>query len=125
MANRRLAQAVLALTCAAQLIVQTVARAEVIDAEQYLSTIDRHATLDRVNRTLAREDVQLTLQHYGVDPSVAADRVAALSDDELVQLSENLDQLPAGGSLLGLVGVAAIVLVILEVIGVIDIFKKI
>lgn len=126
MVNPRLAKAVLALSCAAQLVLaQSIAQADVIGAEQYLSTIDRRATLDRVNRTLAREDVQRALQHYGVDPAAAAERVAALNDQELIQLSENLDELPAGGSLLGTIGIVAVVLLILELVGVIDIFKKI
>jgi hypothetical protein len=126
MLNLRLQRAVLLLSCAAQLtLAQTIAQADVISAEQYLNTIDRRATLDRVSRALARKDVQRALEHYGVDPSAAVERVAALNDEELMQLSESLDELPAGGSLLGTIGIVAIVLLILEVVGVIDIFKKI
>ena len=49
---------------------------------------------------------------------------AALSDSELVQLSENIDQAPAGAGVVEVVGIVFIVLIILELVGVTDIFKK-
>jgi hypothetical protein len=125
MPHRKLARAVLVLACVVPLLsAQTVARADVISAEQFLSAVDRRATLDSVNKALAREEVQRALKHYGVDPSDAAARVAALNDQELMLLAGDLEELPAGG-LLGTVGLAAIVILILELVGVIDIFKKI
>lgn len=106
------------------LTVQTVARADVIGAEQYLSSMDRRAMIDSVTATLAREDLRSALKHHGVDPALAAERVAALNDEELMLLHDRLDELPAGGSLLGALGIAAIVILILELVGAIDIFKK-
>lgn len=106
------------------LFAQTFARANVISAEQFLSAVDRRATLDSVNQVLAREEVQRALKQHGVDPALAAERVAALNDQELMLLAENLEELPAGGSLLGVVGIVFVVLLILELVGVIDIFKK-
>jgi hypothetical protein len=104
---------------------QSAARAGVIGTEQYMSSLDREATLARINTVLAREEVRTRLEHYGVDPAAADARIAALTDAELEQLATELDNLPAGGSLLGVVGIAFIVLLILELVGVIDIFKKI
>jgi hypothetical protein len=106
------------------LAVQTVAHAGVIGAEQYLSSMDRRAIVDSVTATLAREDVRSALKHHGVDPAMAEERVAALNDEELMLLHDQLEELPAGGSLLGALGIAAIVILILELVGAIDIFKK-
>ena len=53
------------------------------------------------------------------------ERMAALTDQELQLLATDLENMPAGGSLLGALGVAFIVLLILELVGVIDIFNKI
>ena len=39
-------------------------------------------------------------------------------------LAEDLENLPAGGSVLAVVGIVFIVLLILELVGVIDIFNK-
>jgi hypothetical protein len=82
-------------------------------------------SLAAVQAVMARDDVQQAMIQLGVDPLEASQRVAALSGAELAQLQGQLDQLPAGGSLLGLIGAVFVVLLILEVTGVIDIFKKV
>ncbi len=125
MARRRLTRLVCAVLCAVPLVcVQTVARADVIGAEQYIDVVDRRATLDRVDTMLARSDVRDTLERLGVDPDDASERVAALNDRELAVLAEEMDELPAGG-LLATIGVVFIVLLILELVGVTNIFSKI
>lgn len=101
------------------------ARAGVIGTEQYLHSLDREEALTRVEAVLAREEIKSELERLGVDTERAAERVAALTDEELETLAGDLENLPAGGSLLGTVGVVFIVLLVLELVGVIDIFKKI
>jgi len=125
MEHRKLSRFFILLCIVPFLGMQGIAQAGVIGAEQYLSAIDRQETLDSVHAALAREDVQQALRSHGVEPSLAAARVAALNDSELVLLAENLEELPAGGSVLATIGVVAIVLLILELVGVIDIFKKV
>ena len=125
MSYRNGIRAILTLALAVPLLtVQTVARAGVISGAQYISATDRRVTLDAVTEALAREDVQIALKRHGVDPALAAERVAALNDQELMLLADDLEGLPAGGSLIGTLGIVAIVLVVLELVGVIDIFKK-
>lgn len=77
-----------------------------------------------VRAVMARHDVQEAMIRLGVDPVEADLRVAALSGPELAQLQGQLEQLPAGGSLLALIGAVFVVLLILELTGVTDIFKK-
>jgi len=105
--------------------IQTAVYASVISTQQYLSTAEREATIARVDAVLARDEVRSELERYGVDPAAASERVTALSDQELQTLASSLDKLPAGGSLVGVVGIVFIVLLILEFVGVIDIFKRI
>ena len=101
------------------------ARAGVISTQQYLTAVDREATRQRIDAVLAREEVRSRLEQYGVDPATVDERIAALTDQELQLLATDLESMPAGGSLLAVVGVAFIVLLILELVGVIDIFNKI
>ena len=101
------------------------ARAGVITTQEYLSAVDRGSALARIDAVLAREEVQSRLEHYGVDAAAANERIAALTDQELELLATELESLPAGGDLLGVVGIVFIVLLILELVGVIDIFSKI
>lgn len=105
---------------------QSAAYAGVIGTQQYLTAVDREATLARIDAVLAREEVRARLEQFGVDPLAANERIAALTDEELTLLATKLDNLPAGGtSLLGVAGIVFIVLLILELVGVIDIFNKI
>lgn len=101
------------------------AQAGVISAEQYVAAFDRRAAIERIDAVLARDAVREELKRLGVAPEDAFARVAALTDQELALLAENLEQLPAGGNLVGVVGIVFIVLLVLELVGVIDIFKKI
>lgn len=75
--------------------------------------------------TLARDDVRQKLEAHGVDADMAALRVAALSDAEILELAESFDEAPAGSSVLAVIGVAFVVLLILELVGAVDIFKSI
>jgi len=98
--------------------------AAVIDTQQAATMDVREQRLAGVNATLAREDVRKAMIGLGVDPAEAQQRVASLSDAELTRLEGQLQQLPAGGTALGLVGAVFLVLLLLEITGVVDIFKK-
>lgn len=86
---------------------------------------DRQTQLDAVQRQLASAEVQNTLISLGVDPADVHTRITALSDAELAELSANLDELPAGGSILALIGAVFVVLLILDLTGVTNVFRNI
>ena len=56
----------------------------------------------RIDAFLARDDVRAQLIAMGVDPATASARVAMLTEAERQQLEQQIDNLPAGGSLLAL-----------------------
>ena len=66
----------------------------------------------RVLATLERSEVAAQLQVQGIDPADARQRVAALSDQEVAQLSTQIDSAPAGadaGVVIAVVAIAAAV----------------
>lgn len=77
-----------------------------------------------VDATLARADVRAQLESMGVDPAAIEGRLAALSEAEIATLAGQIEQAPAGGDALAVIGIVFVVLIILELVGVIDIFKK-
>jgi hypothetical protein len=77
-----------------------------------------------VDATLARADVREQLAGLGVDAAAIEGRLAALSDEEIAQLAQQIEDAPAGGDALAVIGIVFVVLIILELVGVIDIFKK-
>ena len=75
---------------------------------------------------MAREDVKQIMTQYGVDPIEAQQRVDSLSNEELADLANSIDQLPAGGSAVGVIVGAAllvfIVLLITDLVGLTHVF---
>lgn len=101
------------------------ARAGMIGTESIVSAGARDSSEATVNNFMARTDVQQALQAWGVEPALAAERVARLSDAELQNLAQTIDSQPAGAGVLVVIGVVFLVLLILELVGVTDIFKRI
>jgi hypothetical protein len=64
---------------------------------------------------MALEDVRTTIVSQGIDPLEADARLNSLSDAEVIQLADQIDQLPAGGDVLGL-AIAVLVIVILVLV---------
>ncbi|MGB5651851.1 MAG: PA2779 family protein [Sedimenticolaceae bacterium] len=85
----------------------------------------RGELLSRIQTQLTRDDVRAQFLERGVAPSEVDARIAALRTEELQILSAQLDELPAGGSLLAVVGVVFVVLLILDLTGVTNVFTKV
>lgn len=76
----------------------------------------------RVVNLLARADIQSGLARYGVSSEQAAARVAAMSDEEVTQLNQRFDEVPAGGDIIGVVVFIFLVLLITDILGFTKIF---
>lgn len=110
---------------AAFLLAGAPAQAGMIGTESIVSVEARNSSEATVNTFMARADVLQALQTWGVEPALAAERVAQLSDAELQNLAQTIDSQPAGAGVLVVIGVVFLVLLILELVGVTDIFKRI
>jgi hypothetical protein len=77
---------------------------------------------DRVQQLLARSEVREALAARGVDPAQVQARVDALTDDEAQQLARQLDRLPAGGEILGVLLTVFIILLITDILGLTKVF---
>jgi len=74
---------------------------------------------------LAREDIQKALIDRGIDPLEARARVGTLTDQEAIQYANTMEQLPAGGVIGYIVGLAVflfLVLLVTDILGYTDIF---
>jgi len=101
------------------------AEARLIGTQEALQKTQREEQLTRINSVLLRNEVQEQMVAYGVEPKDVKDRLAVLTDEELRQLANRLQDMPAGGdSVLAVVGIIFVVLIILELVGVTNIFTK-
>ncbi len=103
--TRLLSQALSVVLGASLLVAAPAARAELIGTEQITAQAqgDASAQIARDRQTLdhfmARQDVQREMQALGVDPQVAQQRLAALSNAEVEQLAGRVQSLPAAGAI--------------------------
>lgn len=118
---------VMQLVAAALLVTAPLApvHAVIVSTEQAIVMSEHDVVLARVTAALERDDVRAQLTALGVDPQHALERVAALTPAELAAIDGQLADLPAGGSLLAVLGVLLVVLIVLDLVGVTNVFSKI
>jgi hypothetical protein len=97
--------------------------ASMIDTQSLVQTHNLEESRARISQLVSQEKVTNRMLELGVDPVDIQARIAALTKDEVRQLEQHLDQMPAGG-ILATIGLVFVILLILELTGVIDIFKK-
>lgn len=88
--------------------------AAMVNTQTVLSAQAQDDAQASVKAFLARDDVRAFLVARGVDPMEAETRVASLTNEEIQELSQQIENLPAGGDGVGLV--VAVLLIVLLVI---------
>lgn len=97
--------------------------AQMVDTDQAVSHAQADQGRAKILAFLEREDFRAQLEAYGVSPEQAAVRVNTLTDEEVLQVSGKLDQLPAGGDILGVAVLIFVILLITDVLGLTKVFK--
>ena len=96
--------------------------ANIVETDQAVSRELAAQDRAKINAFLDRKDVVAQLQQQGVSPVDAKARVAALTDDEAHAIAGKLDQLPAGGDVLGALLFVFIVLLVTDILGFTSVF---
>jgi hypothetical protein len=83
-----------------------------------------HLELKRseLKQWLARDDIRNQLVAWGVDPLDAQSRVDSLNAQEVELMSQRMQDLPAGGGVLGAVVFVFLVLLVTDILGFTNIF---
>jgi hypothetical protein len=101
--------------------------AAMIGTETLIDMARGQEVRDYLSRMMIREDVQTAFTSYGITPLEAKARLDTLSDAEIMRLYNQMEQLPAGGSDLGVafiaVGVIFVILFITDLLGYTDVFS--
>jgi hypothetical protein len=86
-------------------------QAAMIGTDQALPAASAQAERSALLNLLNRGETRTQLQSLGVDSQAAADRVAAMTDDEVRSLAGNINAVPAGadGTVIVVLVVAALV----------------
>ena len=94
-----------------------IANAQLMDQVQL--TNDKEVLLQTINRV----EVQQQLLDMGVSTADIESRVNQMTQQEIAQLNQQINELPAGSGVLGFILVIFIVFVITDVIGATNIFS--
>ncbi len=124
--NRKPITCLLVLALAVFCNVWSPAQAALVTTNEIIKQSENTAAREKVNLFLEREDVRQQMITMGVDPDLAKTRVASLTGQEIAQIADQIDQLPAGGdaiSTLLVIGlIVFIVLLITDILGFTDVF---
>lgn len=89
--------------------------AALVGTESMLDMSRSQEARETLKQFMARADVRSAIVAQGVDPAEADARLNSLTDAEVMQLADQVNQLPAGGDVLGL-AIAVLVIVILVLV---------
>jgi hypothetical protein len=93
------------------------ALAALINTETALAENQNQVSRQYLLQLLAREDVRSALIEQGINPQEAEARIASLSDSEIIELADHIENLPAGQGVIELtIGVLLIVLLFVLIV---------
>ena len=96
------------------------------EATIYLYQFKAQDARDHLKTLISRNDIKNALISQGIDPDEAKARVDSLSDSEVIEVADKIEQLPAGGGAFGAVIAASVivflVLLITDILGYTDVF---
>jgi hypothetical protein len=98
------------------------AQAAIITNSQVMDNLEQASNKQALLQTIHRVDVQEQLVQMGVSTADIENRIDNMTQQEIAQLNQQIDKLPAGGDILGVIVLIFIIFVITDVIGATDIF---
>lgn len=95
---------------------------DLITTQAALNAEHGQTNRERIHDILARDDVRDQMIEQGVDLAEVEARVAALSDAEAAQMADQLEQLPAGASVVGALFAVFVILLVTDILGLTNVF---
>ncbi|MGB2247445.1 MAG: PA2779 family protein [Alcanivorax sediminis] len=108
-----------------QLLVVPAAHAAMVGNDAVVQQMDRAELKAKVMQVMDHKAAAQTLEKYGVDKEQVSQRLDRLTDQELQQLAQKADELPAGQSVLGAILLIILILIILDLLGATNVFPAI
>jgi hypothetical protein len=98
------------------------AQAAMIGNQQIINQGLSLQTRDDLQQLFEQETARQQLQAWGVNPDQIKNRINSLTDAELARINQQVNDLQAGGGVLGILLIIFVAFVITDVIGATDIF---
>jgi hypothetical protein len=106
----------------ASMAMPMTASAQMVGTETVVEHAAAEQSRAKILSLVKRDEVRAQLEARGVSIEQAQARVAALTDEEAMQVAAQIDQLPAGGDILGTAVFVFIILLVTDILGYTKIF---
>ncbi|NPU91593.1 MAG: PA2779 family protein [Gammaproteobacteria bacterium] len=103
----------------------TVAQAAVVSTGALIQSESTRYDRTRLNDLMQREQAAQALQTLGVDPAMVQARIQNMTAEELQAFNDQVIDMEAGGSALGVIVLVLLLLILLDLLGVTDVFPGI
>lgn len=98
------------------------AQAAMIANDQVINQVQQLNSKAELMHFISRADIQQQLLDMGVSTEDIEARINMMTDQEVAQLNQQLEDLPAGGDVLGVILIVFIIFVITDLMGATNIF---
>lgn len=106
-------------------LLSSVAQAGVVSTQTVIQSESSRYDRARLSELMQREEAAQALQTLGVDPAVVEQRIQNMTAGELQAFNQQVADMEAGGSALGVIILVLLVLILLDLLGVTDVFPAI
>ncbi len=106
-------------------LLSSVAQAGVVSTQTVIQNESSRYDRARLSELMQREEAAQALQTLGVDPAVVEQRIQNMTAEELQAFNQQVADMEAGGSALGVIILVLLVLILLDLLGVTDVFPAI
>ena len=103
----------------------TVAQAAVVSTGTLIESESAGYDRNRLSDLMQREHAAQALQTLGVDPALVQARIQNMTAEELQAFNDQVNEMEAGGSALGVIVLVLLLLILLDLLGVTDVFPGI
>lgn len=110
------------LVCFVMVSFQQAALAGMVSTTDLVEEQIVQSEKQRLQQLFANEDVQSRLIALGVDPADAKQRLDNMTDEEVMAFASEMDEMEAGGSVVGALVFVFLVLLVTDLLGYTDVF---
>jgi len=104
---------------------QSATYADVVTTEQLAESSALEMKRSQLGTFMARADVKQQLLGFGVSEQAVDQRIDSLTDAEVLQIHDQIQDLPAGEGLLGGIIAIIVIFLLLDMAGVTDVFPSV
>jgi len=103
-------------------VLSAYVQADYIDNPTLFSSEEIRLDKTELKNLLSTAEAQAKLTEMGVSPELALQRVDLLTPEELAQFNHDLENMPAGSGVFGVIVLFLVIFIITDIIGATDIF---